>query len=71
MSRNAARLLAADATTRIRFVPNKNYTGTAKISFCAWDRTTGLNGELANTTLRGRVTAFSINDEFATLNVLL
>ncbi|MFO1004134.1 MAG: hypothetical protein U0936_27775 [Planctomycetaceae bacterium] len=51
MSRNAARLLAADATTRIRFVPNKNYTGTAKISFCAWDRTTGLNGELANTTL--------------------
>ena len=42
-----ALLLAADATTRLRFVPNFNYTGTVTngITFNAWDRITGTNGD--------------------------
>lgn len=72
ISRTWALLLAADKTTRIRFVPNKNFTGTATIRFYAWDQSTELgNGELANTKLRGGTTALSINEEFATLTVLL
>ena len=36
-----ARLLAADGTTRIRFVPNVNFNGTADFTFRAWDMTSG------------------------------
>ena len=41
-----ARLLAADGTTRIRFVPNADFNGTiaAALTFRAWDRTSSING---------------------------
>ena len=43
---NNARLLAADANTRLYFQPNANYNGTlaTAVTFRAWDQTTGANG---------------------------
>jgi hypothetical protein len=55
----SARLLAALATTRIRFVPNANFNGTlaTAITFRAWDRTGGTaDGGTANTTSNGGAT---------------
>ena len=48
---NNARLLAADANTRLYFQPNANYNGTlaSAITFRAWDQTSGSNGTLADT----------------------
>ena len=47
-----ARLLVADANTRLYFQPNANYNGTlaSAITFRAWDRTIGANGGLADCT---------------------
>lgn len=58
---SAARLLAADANTRVRFVPNANFTGTVNpgFRFVAWDRTTGTAGSLGDATTTGGYTAFS------------
>jgi hypothetical protein len=63
-SSGTSRLLFADATTRVRFVPNSNYNGSATggITFRAWDRTDGgLNGGTADTSgaNNGGTTAFS------------
>ncbi|QEG40277.1 DUF4347 domain-containing protein [Roseimaritima ulvae] len=46
-----ARLLAADANTRIYFHSDANYNGTIAdaITFRAWDQTTGSNGGVADT----------------------
>ena len=57
----AARLLAADASTYVRFVPNANWNGSvpAGITFRAWDQSSGLAGGTANTTVNGGTTAFS------------
>ncbi len=43
---SAARLLAADANTYVRFVPNSNWNGTVTngLTFHAWDQTGGSNG---------------------------
>ncbi|MBS0207955.1 MAG: DUF4347 domain-containing protein, partial [Planctomycetes bacterium] len=45
-STSAALLLAADANTSVRFVPNANWNGTVTngITFQAWDQTTGTAG---------------------------
>ncbi|MCA9061772.1 MAG: DUF4347 domain-containing protein, partial [Planctomycetaceae bacterium] len=65
----SARLLAADANTRIAFQPNANYSGTITnaITFRAWDQTSGSNGALANTTTNGGATSFSTNTDTANL----
>ena len=41
-----ARLLAADASTYVRFVPDPDWNGTVTngITFHAWDQTSGANG---------------------------
>ncbi|GBD36584.1 Leukotoxin [bacterium HR36] len=53
-SETSARLLAADGATRIRFVPNPNWFGTATITLRAWDQSNGAtNGSLANITTVG------------------
>src|SRR5205085_2470550 len=46
-----ARLLAANGSTSVRFVPNANWNGTVAngITFRAWDQTTGSNGGTAYT----------------------
>lgn len=65
-----ARLLAADANTRIRYRPNAGFIGEAKIAFVAWDRTTGANGGVANVTQRGGTTAYSLAYDYASIFVL-
>jgi len=67
----AARLLAADASTRVYFQPNADYNGTlaAAITFRAWDRTAGSNGGTADTSTNGGVTAFSTATDAASLVV--
>ena len=66
---NNARLLAADANTRLYFQPNANYNGTlaSAITFRAWDQTSGSNGALADTTTNGGTTAFSTATDTASL----
>lgn len=64
-----ARLLAADGNTRIRFVPNAQWVGSAKIAFVAWDRTAGANGGTANVNIRGGMTPYSLAYEYASINV--
>ncbi len=61
VSEGSARLLAADASTRIYFQANANYNGTMSdaITFHAWDQTSGSNGGTANLT-----TTSTVRDEF-------
>jgi hypothetical protein len=62
VSTSAARLLAADTDTRIRFVPNPDSNGTIAnaLTFRAWDGSAGTaEGGLADTTLNGGSSAFS------------
>ena len=65
----AARLLQADASTLVRFVPNANYTGTADIVFRAWDRTSGTAGGTANVTTNGGATAYSTATASASISI--
>jgi hypothetical protein len=59
VSASHALLLAADGTTLIQFVPKKNFTGFASITFKAWDQTdSGTNGLFGDTT-NASDTAFS------------
>jgi CSLREA domain-containing protein len=66
-----ARLLAANATTRVRFLPNLNFNGTADpgLTFRAWDQTSGTNGNTADVSIVGGTTAFSIAIETASITV--
>jgi len=67
----AARLLAANATTRVRFLPNLNFNGTGDpgLTFRAWDQTSGTNGNTADVSIVGGTTAFSIAIETASITV--
>jgi VCBS repeat-containing protein len=60
-SGTSARLLAADANTYVRFVPNANWNGTVSsgITFRAWDQSSGAAGGTANITSTGGTSAFS------------
>src|SRR5690606_25319448 len=61
VSETSARLLAADAQTRVRFIPNADWNGTVAsgITFRAWDQTSGSAGGSADVTSNGDGTAFS------------
>ena len=67
----SARLLAADASTSVRFVPNANFNGTVSngITFRAWDQTTGAAGGTADTTTSGGTTAYSSATAGASITV--
>ena len=71
LSLTNARLLAADPNTRIRFIPVLNFNGTINpaLTFHAWDRTTGTNGDTADPSTNGGTTAFSTATETASLVV--
>ena len=59
-SASTARLLTSNATTAIRFVPNAGFTGTATITYRAWDQTSGTAGSsTADVSSNGGITAFS------------
>ncbi|MFM8335040.1 MAG: glycine-rich domain-containing protein, partial [Opitutaceae bacterium] len=60
VSASAARLLQADnAAHRIRFIPAKDFSGTATASYRYWDQTSGTAGSTANVTTNGGTSAFS------------
>ncbi|MBK1852608.1 DUF4347 domain-containing protein [Marinobacter sp. 1-4A] len=65
---NAARLL--DSTDLVRFVPDANYNGTATFAFRAWDTSTGVAGNTADTSTNGGSTAFSSATDTASVSVL-
>lgn len=73
VSESNARLLAADASTRIYFQPAPNWNGSIgdAITFRAWDQLTGTNGGLADTsgTNNGGATAFSTDTDTASLTI--
>ena len=72
VANNNARLLDADANTRLYFQPNANFNGTVAnaITFRAWDRMNGVaNGGLADTTTNGGVTSFSSATDTASLTI--
>lgn len=66
-----ARLLAADANTRIYFQSAADYNGTIAnaIMFRAWDRSTGVNGDLADASVNGGGTAFSSAADAAIITI--
>ena len=68
---DTARLLAADSLTRIYFEANPGFSGTiaTAITFRAWDQTSGLNGDLGDTTFPGGSSAFSLSQDTAALTV--
>jgi hypothetical protein len=71
VSTTNARLLASNANTLIRFVPNANFNGTIDpaITFRAWDQTAGTNGGTADVSANGGTTAFSNGTESASIIV--
>ncbi|HEX8144756.1 MAG TPA: tandem-95 repeat protein [Pyrinomonadaceae bacterium] len=68
---SSARLLAADALTRIRFVPALNFNGAVNpgLTFRAWDQDSGANGNTADTSVVGGTTPFSTATETASITV--
>ncbi|MEJ7593995.1 MAG: DUF4347 domain-containing protein, partial [Planctomycetaceae bacterium] len=63
VSTSSARLLPSDAVSRIRFVPNADWNGaTGVTSMKAWDQTSGTAGSLADVTVTGGSTAFSVGN---------
>ncbi|MCP3873608.1 MAG: DUF4347 domain-containing protein [Desulfobacteraceae bacterium] len=69
-SNTSAVLLASDANTRIRFIPNGTNFGTNTITFRAWDQSSGSNGDTSvDTTNNGGNTSFSTATETASVYV--
>ncbi|MDB5905880.1 MAG: repeat-containing protein, partial [Betaproteobacteria bacterium] len=66
VSAGSARLLAADALTSVRFVPNANWNGAVPggITFRAWDQTSGTAGGTADTTSA----SFTVRDNFSAVS---
>ena len=62
VSENSARLLASDANTYVRFVPNANWNGTVNsgLTFHAWDQTEGTAGSTMDL-----YATESVRDEFS------
>ncbi len=67
----SARLLADNASTRLYFQPNADFSGTVSsaISFRAWDQTSGANGGSADVSTNGGTTAFSTAVDSANITV--
>jgi hypothetical protein len=65
VSNSSAVLLAG--TSKVRFVPNSGFTGTATFTFKAWDRSAGQAGDRIDTT--SGLNSFSVNVEVATITV--
>ena len=70
VSTSAARLLAADATTRVRFLPNPNAFGTTALRLHAWDRVLGVAGGIGNFTEFAPFRTFSTASATLGANVL-
>ena len=72
VSSTNALVLAANANTLVRFVPNSGYSGTmtAALTFRAWDQTDGAtNGSMVNPGTGGGSSAYSVATPSASLTV--
>ncbi|GAB1541341.1 hypothetical protein NUACC21_40120 [Scytonema sp. NUACC21] len=72
VSETSARLLAADGTTKVRFVPNENFNGkvTNGLTFRLWDRSdNNSNGSVGNTVKNGSDTPFSSGIAYAEITI--
>lgn len=58
------------ASDRIRFVPDETNGSSASIDYVLWDGSTGTAGGFADVTTRGGSTAFSVDGDTATLEIL-
>jgi RHS repeat-associated protein len=67
VSPTSARLLPASA--KLKFIPAPNQSGSATLTYHAWDQTSGLAGSLVSITATGGSTAFSTTTAIATLAV--
>ncbi len=69
---SSARLLAADGDNRLYFQPNTDFNGTlsSAVTFRAWDRTIGTDGDTASTSTIGGSTPFSTATDTASLIVI-
>jgi len=66
---NTSALLLSDAAW-LRFVPAADFSGqSGAVTFRAWDRTSGSNGQRVDASINGGVTAFSVMTN--TLNVMV
>jgi hypothetical protein len=64
------RLLPADANTRIRFIPKKDFNGQMTLIFRAWDQTDGVAGDTLDTAGRtGDTKCFSLEYESISITV--
>ena len=66
---NTAVLLASDANSLVRFVPDSGYFGTSSITFQAWDETSGTVGGPADASVKGGTTAFSTASATASITI--
>ena len=69
VSAKSALLLSATETTRIRFAPEKDYHGSAKLEFRAWDQTQGAAGKKFDASKTGGSTAFSAERAILSLQI--
>ncbi len=61
--------LGGGSTQLIRFVPDANYSGTASITFHAWDKSSGSAGGTANASTTGNATPFSTASDTASVTI--
>ncbi len=54
---------------RVRFVPNIGFTGTATLTFRAWDQSAGVDGGQADTRQNGGMSAFSVETDTVEVTV--
>ncbi|TWB37238.1 autotransporter-associated beta strand repeat-containing protein [Nitrospirillum pindoramense] len=70
VSGTASLLLKADANTRLYFqVTDTSYTGTAAITFRAWDQTSGTAGTKVSTTTNSGTTPYSSATDTASITI--
>ena len=67
---NTALLLSLDGQHRLRFLPDADANGNINMSFRAWDRSTGVAGNLVSINATGGTSAFSTVEHPMTLAVL-
>jgi parallel beta-helix repeat protein len=71
-TRSTARLLTANSSTRVRFLPQANFNGATDLFFIAWDQTQGAADDivdLSSSGTTGGTTAFSAVAGRASLTV--
>jgi hypothetical protein len=72
VSESSAFLMDASQSARLYFQPAANFNGgvPAAITFRAWDKTSGAEGNYVDTEINGGTTAFSVDTDTASFTVL-